>query len=85
MPRMTIDGLGFLSGLNVPSDLQVEVYGHLIALDVDLPGHADWTDLQRQSVRQEFVIYIERFPLTGDTNRVLCHCPRVLSVGVGAH
>lgn len=63
MPRMTIDGLGFLAGPNVPPDLSVEVYGHLIALDVDLPGHTDWTDSERERVRQEFNIYVDRFPL----------------------
>jgi hypothetical protein len=49
-PRMAKIALALLTSQLAPADLQlVEIYGHTLALDIDLPGHGRWTDETRAS------------------------------------
>lgn len=55
-PRLTKAGLALLTSDLAPADLQdVEAYGHLLALDFDLPGHGGWSDSHREVVSRLFL------------------------------
>lgn len=56
IPRMAKVALGYLKSPHAPKDLQMDVFGHLLALDLDLPGHGSrpWSDEDRSLLTAHF-------------------------------